>query len=236
VSTDAVAADRPSMAPGSNFREADGPPSGQESAEELFPVVLGDTIQALDQVGVPYVFMGGIGAATHGRPRWTHDIDVFVRPEDAGRALAALADAGFRTEKTYPDWLYKAFEHDVMVDVIFKSLGGILLDEEMLERAEDEEVMGLTARVMAPEDLLVIKAIVHDEHMPRHWHDALAIISRCDLDWDYVVRRARRHGARRVLALMLYAQSNDLVVPAGPVRALFDTIFTEWPAPGSSHA
>jgi hypothetical protein len=65
--------------------------------------------------------------------------------------------------------------------------------------------------------------------MPRHWHDALAIISRCDLDWEYVVRRARRPGARRVLSLMLYAQSNDLVVPAGPIRALFETIFTDWP-------
>jgi hypothetical protein len=223
------------MAPGSNFREAEAPPAGEESGEALFPVVLGDTIDTLDQADVPYVFMGGIGAATHGRPRWTHDIDVFVRPEDAGRALQALADAGFRTEETYPDWLYKAFKHDVMVDVIFKSLGGILLDEEMLERATDEEFMGLKARVMAPEDLLVIKAIVHDEHMPRHWHDALAIISRCDLDWDYVVRRARRHGVRRVLSLMLYAQSNDLVVPAGPVRALFDTIFTEWPEPGRTH-
>jgi hypothetical protein len=220
------------MAPGTNFREAGSPPAGEESGEALFPVVLGDTIDALDRAEVPYVFMGGIGATTHGRPRWTHDIDVFVRPEEAGRALRALADAGFRTEETYPDWLYKAFKHDVMVDVIFKSLGGILLDEEMLERATVEDVRGQKARVMAPEDLLVIKAIVHDEHMPRHWHDALAIISHCDLDWDYIVRRARRHGARRVLALLLYAQSNDLVVPAGPVRALFELIFTEWPEPG----
>lgn len=224
-------ADRPSMAPGSNFREAESPPRGEKSGEALFPVVLGDTIDALDRADVPYVFMGGIGATTHGRPRWTHDIDVFVRPEDAGRALRALADAGFRTEETYPDWLYKAFKHDVMVDVIFKSLGGILLDEEMLDRAAEEEVMGLKARVMAPEDLLVIKAIVHDEHMPRHWHDALAIVSRCDLDWDYVVHRARRHGARRVLALMLYAQSNDLVVPSTAIRALFGMIFSEWPDP-----
>jgi hypothetical protein len=176
--------------------------------------------------------MGGIGAATHGRPRWTHDIDVFVRPETAADALRALADAGFRTEATYPDWLYKAFKHDVMVDVIFKSLGGILLDDEMLARAELTEYMGLQACVMAPEDLLVIKAVVHDEHMPRHWHDALAIVSRCELDWDYVVQRARQYGARRVLSLLLYALSNDLVVPSGPVRTLFEAVFADWP-PGS---
>src|SRR5262245_40309662 len=113
------------MAPGSNFREATGP---EHAADEVaFERVLGETIAVLEGAMVPHVFMGGIGAATHGRPRWTHDIDVFVRPEDAGRAIQVLADAGFRTELTYPDWLYKAFRDDVMVDVIFKSFGGILL-------------------------------------------------------------------------------------------------------------
>ena len=221
--TDVHVPDQPAMAPGSNYREAESADS--PASDRLFEVVLADTIQALDGENVAYVFMGGIGAATHGRPRWTHDIDVFVRPEDAGRVLRALAAAGFRTEQTYPDWLYKAFKHDVLVDVIFKSLGGILLDDEMLARAGYEEFLGHRVCVMAPEDLLVIKAVVHDEHMPRHWHDALAIISRCDLDWDYVVRRARRHGARRVLSLMLYAQSNDLVVPSGPIRELFEAIY-----------
>ena len=220
---------QPAMAPGSNYREAESAENAVD--DDLFEVVLTETIEVLDGEGVPYIFMGGIGAATHGRPRWTHDIDVFVRPEDAGWALRALAGAGFRTEQTFPDWLYKAFKHDVMVDVIFKSLGGILLDDEMLERAQEEDFRGHRARIMAPEDLLVIKALVHDEHMPRHWHDALAIVSRCALDWDYVVRRARRHGARRVLSLLLYAQSNDLVVPAGPVRALFEAVFADWPAP-----
>ena len=221
--------EQPAMAPGTNFVE---PAEGESQADDdLFGAVLTETVAALDRAQVRYVFMGGIGAATHGRPRWTHDIDVFVRPEEAERALRVLAHVGFRTEKTFPDWLYKAFKHDVMVDVIFQSVGGILLDEEMLERAQVEDFRGHRLRIMAPEDLLVIKAIVHDEHTPRHWHDALALVSRCELDWDYLVRRARRHGARRVLSLLLYAQSNDLVVPAGPVRALFDEVFTDWPAP-----
>ena len=224
--------EQPAMAPGSNYREAVSAESGAD--ESLFSAVLADTVAALDGEEVPYVFMGGIGSATYGRPRWTHDIDVFVRPEDANRALRVLAAGGFRTEQTYSDWLYKAFKHDVMVDVIFKSLGGILLDEEMLARARVADFCGHRLSIMAPEDLLVIKAIVHDEHMPRHWHDALAIVSRCSLDWDYLIRRARRHGPRRVLSLLLYAQSNDLVVPAGPVRALFEAVFAEWPVKESA--
>ncbi|MGH9280139.1 MAG: nucleotidyltransferase [Acidimicrobiales bacterium] len=215
--------EQPAMAPGANFVEARSGAGGADDGE--FAPVLATTVATLDAAGVAHVFMGGIGAATYGRPRWTHDIDVFVRPEDAGPALRALAEAGFRTEQTYPDWLYKAFRGEVMVDLIFKSMGGVLLDDEMLARSRVEDFEGQPIRMMAPEDLLVIKAIVHDEHMPRHWHDALAIVSRCDLDWDYVVERARRHGARRVLSLMLYAQSNDLIVPAPAVRTLFEAIY-----------
>ena len=218
----------PAQAPGSNFTE---PQSGDEIDEGTFVAVLGEAVGALEQKGIPHLLMGGVSSATYGRPRWTHDIDVFVRPEDAGLALDTLGAAGFGTEKTFPDWLYKAFKEEVLVDLIFKSTGGILLDDEMLERATVESFKGQQVRVMPPEDLLVIKAVVHDEHMPRHWHDALALVARCDLDWEYLVRRARRHGARRVLSLLLYAQSNDLVVPNGPLRALFDGIVADWPDP-----
>jgi predicted nucleotidyltransferase len=218
--------DLPAQAPGANFTE---PQSGVDDG--AFVAVLAETVAALEQKEIPHLFMGGVSSATYGRPRWTHDIDVFVRPEDAGLALEALAAAGFRTEKTFPDWLYKAFKHEVMVDVIFKSTGGILLDDEMLARATEESYKGQRLRVMPPEDLLVVKAVVHDEHMPRHWHDALAIVARTGLDWEYLVRRARSHGARRVLSLLLYAQSNDLVVPNGPLRALFDDIVADWPDP-----
>ena len=64
-----------------------------------------------------------------------------------------------------------------------------------------------------------IKAIVHDEETPRHWHDALAIIANGGLDWDYFVRRASK-GARRVLSLLLYAVSVDLIVPVEVMRQL----------------
>jgi predicted nucleotidyltransferase len=193
--------------------------------------VLDDTVTALEQKGVPHLLVGGIGSATYGRPRWTHDVDVFVRPEDAALALDALAAAGFDTDESFPDWLYKASKADVAVDVIFTMPGGILLDDEMLARSREETFGERRVRVMAPEDMLVVKAVVHDEHMPRHWHDALAIVARCPLDWEYLLRRARAHGARRVLSLMLYAQSNDLVVPNGALRALFEAIYADWPEP-----
>jgi hypothetical protein len=196
---------------------------GQDFDEGSFLAALDETIVALDEAEVPFLFMGGIASACQGRPRFTHDIDIFVRPQEARRGLDALAAAGFETEETYAEWLYKGFKYGQMVDVIFRSSGDIYLDDEMLERAPLTSFMERHVRIVPAEDLIVIKAVVHNEHMPRHWHDALSLIAVADLDWDYLVRRARK-GVRRVLSLLLYAQSNDLVVPWGPVRELFALI------------
>ncbi len=201
------------------------PPHGRDVDEGRFLTVLSEAIAALDAKGIAHLVMGGISSAELGRPRGTNDIDLFVRPESARLTLEALAPAGFTTEETDPRWLFKAFKDEIMVDVIFRSTGDIYLDEEMLARARVVEVRGCAARIIAPEDLLIMKALTADEHMPHHWHDALGVITGSELDWDYLVARARRHGARRVLSLLLYAQSNDLGVPVKPVRALFESIF-----------
>jgi predicted nucleotidyltransferase len=155
----------------------------------------------------------------------TDDIDLLVRRDDALAALQALANAHFETEETNPQWIFKARRDDVEVDLLFWLKGDVYLDDEMLERAPDEELGGRTVKVMPPEDLIVVKAVIHDEQTPRHWHDALGVIAEQELDWDYLYRRAR-HGARRVLALLLYAQSNDLIVPDEAIKGLYETIYS----------
>jgi hypothetical protein len=92
----------------------------------------------------------------------------------------------------------------------------------MLRHSLVREFKGLPVRIASPEDLIVIKAIVHKEETSRHWFDALAILSRSDIDWDYLLHRARR-GARRVLSLLIYAQSRDILVPTWAVRRLYQT-------------
>ena len=207
--------------------ESNCAPPAPDVSEDAFLRVLRESVTIVEETDIPYVLMGGIGSATHGRPRWTHDVDLFVRPEDAKRTVEALGAAGYETEETYPDWLFKGFKDGVLVDIIFKSSGGIVLDDDMIDRALATEFKGVPVRVIPPEDLLVIKSIVHDEHMPRHWHDALGLIGGCSMDWDYVLRRAKRVGARRTLSLLVYAQSNDLIVPNGVIRELFEAIYAD---------
>lgn len=203
-----------------------GPEPLRGADDERFRRVLGEALQAIDEARVPHLLIGGIAATSYGRPRWTHDIDVFLRPEDAERALRALAAAGFQTEVTDPTWLLKGFKEDVMVDLIFVCTGGFHLDEEMLSRGVETEFQGQKVRLLPPEDLILFKAAVHDERGPRHWHDALGILSRADLDWDYLLRRARRV-PRRMLSLLIYAHSIDLAVPNRVIRTLFQTVYGE---------
>src|ERR671938_148587 len=97
---------------------------------------------ALEAGGIPYVLIGGLASTLLGRPRYTRDVDLFVRQQDARPALQALGAAGFETEETNPAWIYKAVKRDVTVDVIFWLLGEIYLDDEMLARARRLERSG----------------------------------------------------------------------------------------------
>ena len=191
---------------------------------DALDATLRDAVSALEAEHIPYVLIGGLSSTLLGRPRYTRDIDLFVRQPDALRALAALGAAGFETEETNPAWIYKAVKREVTVDLIFWLTGDIYVDDEMLARAPRLEWAGTPISVIPAEDLVVIKAIVHDEQNPHHWHDALGVVAACDLDWEYLAARAR-HGARRVLALLVYAQANDLVVTDETIRGLYASVY-----------
>lgn len=189
-----------------------------------FGPVLKDAVEALHAERVPFALIGGLAVSSFGRPRWTHDIDMLIRPEDADRALSLLKNRDFRTERTDPAWLFKGFKRDVMVDLIFFCTGGFYLEEEMQERAVWRELFGARMPLLAPEDLILLKAAVHDEVGPRHWHDALGILGRTQLDWDYLLRRAQR-APRRLLSLLVYAHSIDLAVPNYVVNELYARVY-----------
>lgn len=200
----------------------------QPADTDDFVRVLAEGIAAIEASGIRYTLIGGIASAVLGRPRYTQDIDVFVRPIDAEDVLDVLADAGFETQKTNPHWLYKAVKDGVLIDVIFRVVGDIYLDDEIVERSAVRSFKDIDLRVVSPEDLIVIKAAVTSEECPHHWHDALGVLASVEIDWDYLVARAR-NSARRVLSLLVYAESNDLVVPSSVIRSLAERIYEPRP-------
>jgi nucleotidyltransferase DUF2204 len=195
--------------------------------KDVYLDVLDEAVAVLEGEGLPYLFVGGIASAVLGRARFTLDIDIFVRATDVERIMGAFEAAGFVTAPYNALWLHKAAKRGVIVDVLIRSTGDIYLDGRMLERSTVQEFEGRMLRVAPPEDILVMKVLAHTEETPRYWFDALSIVARCDLDWEYLIERARV-GPRRILSLLFYAQANDLVVPDEVVHALIDEVL---PAP-----
>ena len=202
------------------------PPNKGALAEDVFARTLADAVSAIEEAAIDYVLIGGVGSAALGRPRWTSDIDIMVAPLDADPALAALGRAGFKTDRTNEHWIFKAAKNQLVVDLIFRTVGDIYLDESMVRRSQRTEFLGVEMTIAAPEDQIVIKAIAHDEQSARHWNDALSLVASCSIDWTYLIERSSR-GARRVMSLLIYAQSNDLVVPNWVIEELFEHIYDE---------
>lgn len=186
--------------------------------------ILFEAIDSLEEYGIPYALIGGVATKSLGRPRITHDIDLFVRPDDAERTLEVLKTKGFTTQKRDPFWLFKAWKENILVDVIFKSSGDIYFDEEVQSHVRRMSYLGQSVNSISPEDFLVIKAAAHQEHNPHHWHDALAVLKQGNLDWEYLLRRAK-NAPRRVLALLIYGQSNDIAVPNDVIKKLYRSVF-----------
>jgi predicted nucleotidyltransferase len=203
-------------------RDADGRAGSDEDA---FPSVLSELVETLD--GVPFGLIGGVASAAYGRPRWTKDIDIFCRAEDAEGILDRLAPRGFDVERTNPMWIYKAFRDDVQIDVIFKVRSEVYFDQPMADRIRHLEVDGVELPVLAPEDIVVMKAMAVDEESPWHWYDALGILAVVDLDWDYLVTRARK-SPNRVLSLLHYATSIDAPVSLVALRQLHEVVAATW--------
>ena len=203
-----------------------------EVDEEVFLAVVRDATGSLEKAGIDYGLMGALASAIFGRPRWTLDIDIFIRPQDARRAVEALEAAGFESKPSQHNWLVKCVRDRVLVDLIFTAKGGIYLDDQMLQRIRPVEHRGMMLRVVPPEDLVVMKAIASDQDTPRYWHDSLGIIAASDLDWDYLVQRARI-GPRRVLSLLLHAQADDLIVPDRVIKSIYQAVYE---APGRTPA
>jgi predicted nucleotidyltransferase len=195
------------------------------SDEEAFADVLGEVVDAL--AGLSFGLIGGVASAAYGRPRWTKDIDIFCRADDAETVLELLAARSFDVDRTNPMWIYKAFRDDVQIDVIFKVRSEVYFDQAMAERIRPMEVDGVEIPVLAPEDIVVMKAMAVDEESPWHWYDALGILAAVDLDWEYLLLRARK-SPNRVLSLLHYAASNDVPVSQAALRRLHEAVAASW--------
>jgi predicted nucleotidyltransferase len=167
---------------------------------------------ALRDAGIPFLVAGGVASWVRGGPATDHDLDFLVKPEDAERALSVLADAGLRPERPPEEWLFKAFDGDVMVDLIFNP-AGLEITDELLERGEEREVEAMTMRVMQPEDLLVTKLMAMTEHTI-NYRSCLEIARALREQVDWVEVRRRTEWSPFARAFFVIAEGLGVIEPS----------------------
>jgi hypothetical protein len=141
--------------------------------------------EMLESMGVPHQFGGAIALAWYRSPRATIDIDVNITltPAQAAPVLGALELLGVTV--TSED--RAAIESDgqarldwggALLDVFFATLP---LHQEMAERVRFVGFAGTTIPILAPEDLLICKAVFD---RPKDWVDIQAMLA-----WGTAIRR-----------------------------------------------
>jgi hypothetical protein len=168
----------------------------------------------LRDAGVPFALAGSAAAWARGAPEPRNDVDFAIDPADADRAERALAAAGMRTERPPEGWLLKAWDGDVMIDVIW-DLEGCPDIHAVLERSEELPVEAVPMRVLAIDDVIASKLCAFDERSLDFTPPlAIARALREQVDWDAVRRRtAHSPYARGFLAVL---EELGVIEPAAP--------------------
>jgi predicted nucleotidyltransferase len=144
---------------------------------------------ALRQADIPFMLGGGLAVWARGGPDTDHDLDLMLRPHDAERALDVLAKEAMEIERPAEHWLYKAYDGDVLIDLIFEP-SGLVIDDDIFARADELDVYAVRMLVMPIEDVLVTKLLAMGEHQLDY--EAVVELARAlreRIDWDNVRER-----------------------------------------------
>ena len=166
---------------------------------------------ALEGAGVPFLLGGSLASWARGGPETRHDLDLMIKPEDVGRAGEALAAAGLRLEEPPEQWLVKAWDGEVLVDLIFAP-SGLEMTDAVIARGEVLAVLSMDIRVMALEDVMTTKLMALTEHALRY--EGLLRVARAlreQIDWEQV--RAATRASPFARAFFVLAEGLG-VVPA----------------------
>ena len=167
------------------------------------------TVAALREADVPFLLGGSLAIWARGGPESQHDLDFVIKPEDADRSLSVLSEAGMRVEKPPEEWLHKAWDGEVLVDLIFAPRG-LDVTDEVIDRGDMLHVIGITIPVMALEDVLATKLMALHEH-DLNYTSVLRIARsvREQIDWPSL--RRRTSGSPYALAFFVMCEELGIV-------------------------
>ncbi|HEX6382888.1 MAG TPA: nucleotidyltransferase [Acidimicrobiia bacterium] len=164
--------------------------------------VLKGAVGVLNEAGIPFALAGSMACWALGGPPSRHDVDLALKKSDADRALEALETAGFRVERPPEGWLFKAWDDDVLVDLIWAPTG-LTVDDKVLGAARIVNVDGMDVPALAPTDVLTSKLLaLNESHLD--FESLLAITRgvREQIDWPELRRRTEDRPLARSFLFM----------------------------------
>jgi hypothetical protein len=122
-----------------------------------------------------------------------------------------------RRERPPEEWLVKAWDGDILIDLIFEP-SGMVIDDAALERGEELDVLSMRMPVMALEDVIATKLAAMTEHEIRY-ESLLGIVRalREQIDWAEVHDRTR--GLPFADAFFVLAEGLGILSPQDAERA-----------------
>ena len=158
---------------------------------------------ALREANIPFLLGGSLASWARGGPETRHDLDLMIKEQDVEAALDALERVGMKREDPPEEWLVKAWDGDILVDLIFHPKGMPITDE-VIERGEEMAVLSMEMRVMALEDVMATKLMALSEHHLRY--ESLLAMARAlreRIDWPTLRRRTEQSPFARAFFVLL---------------------------------
>jgi hypothetical protein len=196
------------------------------SRDEIAFDAITDTLKrstaALKEAEVPFMLGGSLAVFARGGPESCSDLDLIVKPSDAERALEVLLGLGMRREDPPEDWLLKAWDGDVLVDLIFSPIG-LRVDDAFFETADVISVMSIDMPVMRLEDVFSTKLLSLDDHY-LDYAGLLKLVRsvREQVDWDEIRSRTSESPYARAFFALLrelnVVNDRPAVAPGGTTQ------------------
>jgi predicted nucleotidyltransferase len=125
-----------------------------------------ELLELLNSRGAEYLIVGGYALALHGAPRYTGDLDVYVKPvpENAFRVMDALEAFGFgsvglkQEDFHAPEQIIQLGLPPVRIDII-TSISGVTWDEA-LSGSVDMEYGGVPVKILGRREFIANKKAV----------------------------------------------------------------------------
>jgi hypothetical protein len=185
--------------------------SSEEQPFSDIEATLKKAAAALRGADVPFLLGGSLASWARGGPESRHDLDLMIKRADVDRAVAALTEAGMRAEDPPEEWLVKAWDGDVLVDLIFAPKG-LTIDDALMARGEHMPVLSMQMHVMALEDVLTTKLMAITEHHLRYEGPlAIARALREQVDWPQV--RAATAASPFARAFFVLLEGLEIIPP-----------------------